>query len=121
EIHGAHGEPPSFFRCVSLPPPNLSEGMGWATTGPHGRAAGAAPARRPVRVFLGGRRRDVQIRACGARSAPARGGSTMNPSIPETMKAAAFDRHGGPEVIHTESLPVPKPAASQVLIRTERA
>jgi len=45
----------------------------------------------------------------------------MNPSIPETMKAAAFDRHGGPEVIHTESLPVPEPAADQVLIRLDTA
>jgi NADPH:quinone reductase-like Zn-dependent oxidoreductase len=33
------------------------------------------------------------------------------------MKAAAFDRFGGPEVIHTRSLPVPKPGRYDVLIR----
>jgi len=41
----------------------------------------------------------------------------MNPGIPDTMKAAAIDRFGGPEVIHTRSLPVPTPEANQVLIR----
>ncbi|HEY2898993.1 MAG TPA: NADP-dependent oxidoreductase [Polyangia bacterium] len=37
------------------------------------------------------------------------------------MKAAAIDHFGGPEVIHTESLPVPKPAAHEVLIRLDTA
>jgi NADPH:quinone reductase len=41
----------------------------------------------------------------------------MNPSIPERMKAAAIDRFGGPEVIHTRSLPVPRPGPYEVLIR----
>jgi NADPH2:quinone reductase len=45
----------------------------------------------------------------------------MNPAIPETMKAAAIDRFGGPEVIHTRSLPVPKPNANEVLIRLDTA
>ena len=45
----------------------------------------------------------------------------MNSSIPETMKAAAFDHYGGPEVIHTASMPVPKPAADQLLIRVDVA
>lgn len=45
----------------------------------------------------------------------------MKPSIPETMKAAAIDRFGGPEVIQTRSLPVPKPAANEVLIRLDTA
>ncbi|HXU03260.1 MAG TPA: NADP-dependent oxidoreductase [Polyangia bacterium] len=45
----------------------------------------------------------------------------MKPSIPETMKAAAIDRFGGPEVIHTRSLPVPKPGAYDVLIRLDTA
>lgn len=45
----------------------------------------------------------------------------MNPSIPETMKAAAFDRFGGPEVLHTESLPVPRPGPRDVLIRLDMA
>jgi NADPH:quinone reductase len=41
----------------------------------------------------------------------------MNPSIPDRMKAAAIDRFGGPEVIRTRTLPVPKPAPYEVLIR----
>ena len=41
----------------------------------------------------------------------------MNPAIPERMKAAAIDRFGGPEVIHTRTLPVPKPGPYEVLIR----
>jgi len=45
----------------------------------------------------------------------------MRPSIPETMKAAAIDRFGGPEVIHTRSLPVPKPGPREVLIRLDTA
>jgi NADPH2:quinone reductase len=45
----------------------------------------------------------------------------MKPSIPETMKAAAIDRFGGPEVIQTRSLPVPKPGANEVLIRLDTA
>ncbi|WP_242343511.1 NADP-dependent oxidoreductase [Anaeromyxobacter terrae] len=41
----------------------------------------------------------------------------MQAAIPAQMKAAAFDRYGGPEVLHTETLPVPQPGAKQVLIR----
>jgi len=41
----------------------------------------------------------------------------MNPSIPRKMKAAAIDRFGGPEVIHTRSLPVPSPGPHEVLIQ----
>jgi NADPH:quinone reductase-like Zn-dependent oxidoreductase len=37
------------------------------------------------------------------------------------MKAAAFDRHGGPEVLHTETLPVPRPGPAQVLVRLDSA
>jgi NADPH:quinone reductase-like Zn-dependent oxidoreductase len=37
------------------------------------------------------------------------------------MKAAAIDRFGGPEEIHIESLSVPRPAASQVLIQLDTA
>jgi len=33
------------------------------------------------------------------------------------MKAAAIDRFGGPEVIHTRSLPVPRPGPHEVLIQ----
>ena len=45
----------------------------------------------------------------------------MNPSIPETMKAAAIDRFGGPAEIHMSSLPVPKLRSDQVLIRLDVA
>ncbi len=33
----------------------------------------------------------------------------MEQAIPRRMKAAALDRFGGPEVLHTETLPVPEP------------
>ncbi len=45
----------------------------------------------------------------------------MQASIPEQMRAAAFDRYGGPDVLHTERLPVPQPRPNQVLIRLETA
>jgi len=35
------------------------------------------------------------------------------------MQAAAIDRAGGPEVITLHTLPVPKPAADEVLIAVE--
>jgi len=37
------------------------------------------------------------------------------------MKAAAIDRFGGPEVLHTEKLPVPRPQSGEVLIRLDCA
>jgi NADPH:quinone reductase-like Zn-dependent oxidoreductase len=45
----------------------------------------------------------------------------MQASIPAQMKAAAFDRFGGPEVLHAETLPVPRPGPTQVLVRLESA
>jgi NADPH2:quinone reductase len=45
----------------------------------------------------------------------------MNSSVPEKMKAAAIDRFGGPEVIHTASLPVPRPKPNEILIRLDVA
>jgi NADPH2:quinone reductase len=45
----------------------------------------------------------------------------MNPSVPEKMKAAVIDRFGEPEVLHTASLPVPKPGPREVLLRLEVA
>ena len=45
----------------------------------------------------------------------------MQASIPAQMKAAAFDRYGGPEVLHTETLPVPRPGGKQVLVRLDSA
>ena len=41
--------------------------------------------------------------------------------LPKTMKAAAIDRSGGPEVITLHTLPVPKPAADEVLIAVDTA
>jgi NADPH:quinone reductase len=45
----------------------------------------------------------------------------MQAAIPKEMKAAAIDKFGGPEVLHTETLPVPRPKAGQVLIRLDSA
>jgi NADPH:quinone reductase len=45
----------------------------------------------------------------------------MPSSIPAQMKAAALDRYGGPEVLHTAVLPVPQPGPNQVLIRLDSA
>jgi NADPH:quinone reductase len=38
------------------------------------------------------------------------------PAVPRTMRAAAFDRGGGPEVLSIHTLPVPTPGAGEVLI-----
>ena len=45
----------------------------------------------------------------------------MSPSIPETMKAAAIDRFGGPEVLRTQTIPVPIPGDDEVLIQLDTA
>jgi len=45
----------------------------------------------------------------------------MDPYVPETMKAAAIDRYGGPEVLQLHDLPVPRPGSKKVLIRLEAA
>ena len=45
----------------------------------------------------------------------------MSSSIPQAMQAAAIDRFGGPEVFRVQSLPVPEPAADEVLIRLDTA
>ncbi|MBS2029307.1 MAG: NADP-dependent oxidoreductase [Deltaproteobacteria bacterium] len=45
----------------------------------------------------------------------------MQPTIPQDMKAAAIDQFGGPEELHAERLPVPKPKADEVLIRVDAA
>lgn len=45
----------------------------------------------------------------------------MRQFIPSQMKAAALDHFGGPEVLHTETLPVPKPREREVLIRVDTA
>src|SRR5947209_5310890 len=41
----------------------------------------------------------------------------MNTSVPQMMRAAAFDKFGGPQVLEIKSLPVPRPKAKEVLIR----
>jgi NADPH:quinone reductase-like Zn-dependent oxidoreductase len=41
--------------------------------------------------------------------------------VPRTMQAAAIDRAGGPEMITLHTLPVPKPAADEVLIALHTA
>lgn len=38
------------------------------------------------------------------------------PSVPATMKAAAIDRFGGPEVLTLHTLPVTTPGRQEVLI-----
>jgi NADPH:quinone reductase len=45
----------------------------------------------------------------------------MQPSVPSQMKAAAVDRFGGPEVLHTETLPVPEPGEHEILLRVDVA
>ena len=41
--------------------------------------------------------------------------------MPKTMQAAVHDRYGPPEVVRTESVPVPGIGASGVLVRVESA
>src|SRR6185369_5374689 len=43
------------------------------------------------------------------------------PTIPATMRAAAINEFGGSEVLRLHTLPVPAPAAGEVLIRIETA
>jgi NADPH:quinone reductase len=42
-------------------------------------------------------------------------------AIPETMRAVAIDRYGGPSVLSMHSLPVPKPSSGEVLIAVHTA
>ncbi|QRO00251.1 NADP-dependent oxidoreductase [Archangium violaceum] len=45
----------------------------------------------------------------------------MAPAIPDKMKAAAFDRFGGPEVLGIKTVPVPTCGDDEILIRVEAA
>src|SRR2546423_8937105 len=45
----------------------------------------------------------------------------MTDTLPETMRAAALDRFGGPEVLTIHSLPVPVPSAYEVVIAVHYA
>ena len=47
--------------------------------------------------------------------------AALGAGLPQTMKAAAIDRGGGPEVITLHTLAVPKPAADEVLIAVDTA
>jgi NADPH2:quinone reductase len=42
-------------------------------------------------------------------------------AVPTTMRAAAFDKAGGPEVLSIHELPVPSPSATEVLIAVHGA
>src|SRR5215469_17145239 len=42
-------------------------------------------------------------------------------AVPQTMRAAAIDKGGGPELITLRTLPVPRPAADEVLIAVHTA
>jgi NADPH:quinone reductase len=46
--------------------------------------------------------------------------AATNP-VPETMRAAAFDKGGGPEVLSIHTLPVPRPKEGEVLIAVHAA
>jgi NADPH:quinone reductase-like Zn-dependent oxidoreductase len=48
-------------------------------------------------------------------------GTVMAAAVPDTMLAAAIDRGGGPDVLSTHHLPVPKPEPGQVLIAVRAA
>ncbi|MDQ3948791.1 MAG: NADP-dependent oxidoreductase, partial [Gemmatimonadota bacterium] len=54
-----------------------------------------------------------------ARSAATR--RAIPSAIPATMRAAAIDRFGGPEVLSIHTLPVPEPSAQEVLIALDAA
>jgi NADPH:quinone reductase len=45
----------------------------------------------------------------------------QKPSIPSTMRAAALDRFGGPEVLTIHELPVPTLDANEILIAVHTA
>jgi len=48
-------------------------------------------------------------------------GQSAVAAVPQTMRAAAIDKAGGPEVITPHTLPVPRPAADEVLIAVHTA
>lgn len=45
----------------------------------------------------------------------------VNPTLPKTMRAAAIDRFGGPELLSVRDLPLPEVGPDEVLIRVEVA
>ena len=53
--------------------------------------------------------------------APALTATAVGAPLPSTMQAAAIDRPGGPEVLTLHTLPLPVPAADEVLIALDTA
>lgn len=45
----------------------------------------------------------------------------MKPNLPSQMKAMAVDRFGGPEVLHSATLPVPEPGDREIVLRVDVA
>ncbi|HET7826822.1 MAG TPA: NADP-dependent oxidoreductase [Anaeromyxobacter sp.] len=45
----------------------------------------------------------------------------MQGTIPAQMKVAAFHQYGGPDVLRAQTLPVPRPGPSQILVRLDAA
>jgi len=54
------------------------------------------------------------VAACTLAASP--WAAAQSPPVPATMRAAAFDHAGGPEVLSIHQLPVPAPKAGEVLI-----
>jgi NADPH:quinone reductase len=61
-------------------------------------------------------KRSIALFMAVASVAAAAWASGNAPAIPSTMRAAAFDKGGGPEVLTIHELPVPTPNAGEVLI-----
>jgi NADPH2:quinone reductase len=45
----------------------------------------------------------------------------MTPTIPKKMRAARIHKHGGPEALAVEMIPVPQPAVNECLVKVEAA
>jgi hypothetical protein len=56
-----------------------------------------------------------------AHEADTAAGGRIEPDVPKTMRAAAIDRFGGPEVFTMHSLPTPTVDANAVLIAVNTA
>ena len=61
------------------------------------------------------------VRVATAAVAAIISGQAAGAAVPQTMRAAAIDKAGGPEVITLHTLPVPKPDADEVLIAMDTA
>src|SRR5437879_2914318 len=97
-------------------PPTESDGTG-RTACYHGRSASV---RFPGSLMTTLRIAGTLVLAQAA-SLALNAGAALGAKLPQTMKAAAIDRTGGPEVITLHTLPVPKPAADEVLIAVDTA